>query len=142
VTSVKCYFLIYVSIASDDVAPETLLELLRVSRENNARDDITGLLLYKERRFMQLLEGPETAVCATYGRIARDPRHRDAAVLLEGETAERDFADWSMGFQNLDEEVARSTPGFSPFLDAKFSVFDFESDPSRAHQLLRIFRRM
>jgi hypothetical protein len=139
---VKLYFLIYVSIASDDMGAEALLEILRVSRENNTRDDITGLLLYKERRFMQLLEGPETAVCATYGRIARDPRHRDAAVLLEGETVERDFADWSMGFQNLDEETARSTPGFSPFLDAKFSVFDFGSDPSRAHQLLRIFRRM
>jgi hypothetical protein len=138
----KLYFLIYVSIASDDLGPETLLEILRVSRDNNTRHDITGLLLYKERRFMQLLEGPETAVCATYGRIARDPRHRDATLLLEGETAERDFADWSMGFQDLDEETARSTPGYSSFLDAKFSVFDFASDPSRAHQLLRIFRRI
>ena len=138
----KLYFLVYVSIASDDLAAETLLEILRVSRENNTRDDITGLLLYKDRRFMQLLEGPETAVCAAYGRIARDSRHRDAAVLLEGETAERDFADWSMGFHDLYEETARATPGFSSFLDVKFSVFDFASDPSRAHQLLRIFRRM
>jgi len=139
---VQLYFLIYVSIASDDLGREQLLDLLRVSRENNLRDDITGLLLYKERRFMQLLEGSETAVCATYGRVARDPRHHDATVLLEGETAERDFADWSMGFHDLDAEVARSTPGFSSFLNVRFSVFDFASDPSRAHQLLRIFRRM
>ena len=138
----KLYFLIYVSIASDEFGTGELLELLRVSRENNTRDDITGLLLYKDRRFMQLLEGPETAVCATYGRIARDARHHDAAVLLQDEINERDFADWSMGFHNLDEEVARATPGFSRFLDAKFSVFEFASDPSRAHQLLRIFRRM
>ena len=138
----QLYFLIYVSIASDDLGREELLELLRVSRENNVRDDITGLLLYKDRRFMQLLEGSETAVCATYGRITRDPRHHDATVLLEGPTTERDFADWSMGFHDLDVDAVRSTPGFSPFLATKFSVFDFASDPSRAHQLLRIFRRM
>lgn len=91
---------------------------------------------------MQILEGSEDAVRATYDRIERDPRHRDAAILLQGATAERDFADWSMGFHDLDTETARATPGFSAFLNTKFSVFDFASDPSRAHQLLRIFRRM
>jgi hypothetical protein len=136
------YFLIYVSIASDALGTEELLDILRVSRENNTRDNITGLLLYKDRRFMQLLEGPQRAVCDTYARIARDPRHRDVTVLLEKETNDRDFADWSMGFKEIDDGVARATPGFSPFLHTQFSVFDFASDPSRAHQLLRIFRRM
>lgn len=140
--AVKLYFLIYVSIATADVSEQQLLDLLTVSRENNTRDDITGMLLYKEGRFMQLLEGPEAAVCATYARIARDLRHRDVTILLEGPLAERDFTEWSMGFQALDDRTVRETPGFSPFLEAKFSVFDFQSDPSRAHQLLRIFRRM
>ena len=138
----KIYFLVYVSIASSDLSEQQLVDILKVSRENNTRDDITGMLLYKDRRFMQLLEGPETAVCATYTRIARDVRHHDATILLEGITGERDFVDWSMGFQALDGEAARSIPGYSQFLDVKFSVFDFRSDPSRAHQLLRIFRRM
>ncbi len=138
----KLYFLIYVSLANGDLSEQQLLELLEVSRENNVRDEITGMLLYKERRFMQLLEGSEAAVCATYNRIARDSRHSDVTILLEGPTQERDFAEWSMGFQALDGEVARQTPGFSPFLDLKFSVFQFQSDPSRAHQLLRVFRRI
>lgn len=138
----QLYSLIYVSIASGDFSDEQLVDILQISRANNTRDDITGMLLYKDRRFMQLLEGPETAVCATYGRIARDVRHRDAAILLEGPTTERDFVDWSMGFQALNGEAARSIPGFSPFLEAQFSVFDFRSDPSRAHQLLRVFRRI
>jgi hypothetical protein len=139
---VQLYHLIYVSIASGDLSDDQLVDILQISRANNARDDISGMLLYKERRFMQLLEGPESAVCATYGRIARDVRHRDASILLEGETAERDFVDWTMGFQALDGEAARAIPGFSPFLDVQFSVFDFRSDPSRAHQLLRVFRRI
>ena len=140
--AVKLYFLIYVSVANGDLSEHELVDLLTVSRENNTRDEITGMLLYKDGRFMQLLEGPESAVCATYARIARDLRHRDITILLEGELAERDFSDWSMGFQALDNEAARQTPGFSPFLDTRFSVFEFQSDPSRSHQLLRIFRRM
>lgn len=138
----KLYYLIYISIATGDLGEEELLNLLTISRENNAHDEITGMLLYKERRFIQLLEGPEAAVCATYARIARDLRHQDATILLEGQSDERDFADWTMGFHALDAETARTIPGFSPFLDLKFSVFDFRSDPSRAHQLLRIFRRI
>lgn len=90
---------------------------------------------------MQLLEGTEKAVCQTYGRILRDPRPRDPTILLEGETDGRDYPDWSMGFQDLGDEKIRATPGFSSFLDVKLSVFDFASDPSRAHQLLRIFPR-
>ncbi|MDQ6655099.1 MAG: BLUF domain-containing protein [Verrucomicrobiota bacterium] len=138
----RLYSLIYVSIATGEFSENELTDILAISRANNSRDDITGMLLYKDRRFMQLLEGPETAVCAAYARIARDLRHRDAAILLEGPAAERDFTDWSMGFHALDGEAARALPGFSPFLEATFSVFDFRSDPSRAHQLLRVFRRM
>lgn len=137
----KPYSLIYVSIANDALGKEELLEILRVSRAKNALNGITGILLYKNRKFMQLLEGPEAAVCDTYARIARDQRHRDVTVLLQHETDERDYADWSMGFQDLEDESIRETPGYSSFLDAEFSVFEFASDPSRAHQLLRIFRR-
>lgn len=136
------YFLIYVSAATSPFSEEELVDLLRSSRERNTRDEITGMLLYKDGRFMQLLEGPETAVCATFHRIVRDARHRDVTVLLEGQLAQRDFADWSMGFQAVDGEAATKIPGFTPFLDAKFSVFEFASDPSRAHQLLRVFRRI
>lgn len=136
------YSLIYISVAASEFSEPELLEILRVSRENNVRDDLTGMLLYKEGRFMQLLEGPEPAVCATYQRISCDSRHRETTILLESRTAERDFEEWSMGFRALDPATARTIPGFSPFLETKFSVFEFASDPSRAHQLLRIFRRM
>ncbi len=138
----KFYSLIYVSIATVDFSEAQLMEILTVSRKNNERDDLTGMLLYKDRRFMQLLEGPEAAVCATYARIAKDERHHDTTILREAWAEERDFVDWSMGFQTLDGETASAIPGLSPFLDLKFSVFEFGSDPSRAHQLLRIFRRI
>ncbi len=135
------HFLIYLSLANGDLSEKDLVDILETSRRNNQRDGITGMLLYRKRRFMQLLEGPKEAVLATYERIAADPRHREATKLLEGDSAERDFAEWSMGFNALDDAPVRELPGFSSFLEADFSVFEFASDPSRAHQLLRIFRR-
>ncbi len=140
--NVNLYSLIYLSRATAEPTEPELRELLRISRLNNERDNLTGMLLFKEGRYMQLLEGPKEAVCATFARIASDPRHDDTTILFEGAIKERDFEDWSMGFQTLEGESARAIPGFSPFLDAEFSVFEFASDPSRAHQLFRIFRRM
>ena len=141
-SGVKPFFLVYASIANEDFSPEQLLELLAVSRRNNERSGITGMLLYKERRFLQVLEGEEAAVRATYARIERDPRHRDVVLLITDEEQEREFAEWSMAFQEIDDATARDTPGFSPFLGTELSAQEFKDDPSRARQLLRIFRRI
>jgi hypothetical protein len=139
---VKPFFLIYVSIANEPFSATDLIELLNVSRRNNEVSGITGMLLYKDRRFLQILEGDEHAVRETYDRILRDPRHRDAVTLLEGEEREREFEEWSMAFKHLEDESVRETPGFSPFLETKLAPAEFAADPSRAQQLLRIFRRM
>ena len=141
-SGVKPFFLVYASIANQEFSPEELLDLLAISRRNNERSGITGMLLYKERRFLQVLEGDETAVRATYARIEGDPRHRDAVLLITEQEQQREFADWSMAFQNLDDDRARETPGFSPFLGTELSAQEFKDDPSRARQLLRIFRRI
>lgn len=136
------FFLTYVSIANNDFSPEQLVELLETSRRNNEKSGITGMLLYKDRRFLQVLEGAEDAVRVTYARIERDPRHRDLVLLLSDEEQEREFADWSMAFHELDDQTARELPGFSPFLGTELSPDEFKDDPSRARKLLRIFRRI
>ncbi|MGI8436962.1 MAG: BLUF domain-containing protein [Chthoniobacterales bacterium] len=69
--------LVYVSRAADSFSADDLLELLRQSRENNERAGVSGMLLFKERRFLQLLEGDEASVRATFQRIQRDPRHHE-----------------------------------------------------------------
>lgn len=87
--------LIYVS----TIRPGTevpLEPILRVSRANNRRDGITGLLHANNRRFMQALEGEDALVEATYARIAADPRHFALVVLSRRSIETREFGDWSM----------------------------------------------
>src|SRR5688572_12980573 len=73
--------LLYVSTSIKLFSEEELLEMLKVSRDNNKALDITGLLLYKGGNFMQVLEGPDEVVNSLYEKIKIDPRHKDVTVI-------------------------------------------------------------
>ena len=70
--------------------------ILLDSRRNNLRDDVTGALICRADVYLQLLEGPEAAIRATYARIVADNRHLDARLLFEDTATERLFPGWAM----------------------------------------------
>ncbi len=87
--------------ASEAVAAD-IRSILATSRKNNARDGITGGLLFSEGCFAQVLEGPLDAIESAFERIQCDQRHSDVTVLHSGPIATRDFPDWSMAFTGRD----------------------------------------
>jgi hypothetical protein len=89
---------VYASVASEPFSDDDLAALLASSRDANRRVDVTGLLLHREGRFIQFLEGPERTVRELMARIGRDRRHARVRTLLEDRVEERQFADWTMGF--------------------------------------------
>lgn len=58
--------IVYTSTASVPFSTAELADLLKSARDNNQRHDITGMLLYKDNNFIQILEGPEQAVRDLY----------------------------------------------------------------------------
>ncbi|WP_164516251.1 BLUF domain-containing protein [Sphingomonas sp. 2R-10] len=70
--------------------------ILQQSRHNNAVDGITGLLWHDGDHFLQVIEGPESSIAATYARIAIDPRHHEVTVLSDRPVPKREFGYWSM----------------------------------------------
>ena len=135
------FFLVYVSSATRPFSGEDLRALLVTCRKNNAELGVTGMLLYKDGNFMQVLEGDEEAVRGLYEKIAEDPRHGGEMTLQQGYSERRQFPDWSMGFRDLDSPDARSEPGYSEFLNAPLTGREFFADPSRAQKLLLTFKR-
>jgi hypothetical protein len=133
------YFLVYVSSASTLFSRADLDEILRTSRRNNDRLEVSGALAYRGGNLMQVLEGDEATVRTLYGRIEQDPRHRGLIVLLEGEQETRQFPAWSMAFRDLDE--APKEPGFSDFLNTPLTSTEFGTDPSLTQKLLLSFKR-
>jgi hypothetical protein len=134
--------LVYVSSATKLLTEEEMAELLRAAREKNARLGITGLLLYNDGNFIQVLEGPKEAVLKLYETINADPRHKGVTTLTSQAVTERLFPDWSMGFQNVRKLDAANLPGFSAFLDESFAPENFQENPSRVATLLLTFKKM
>ena len=79
-----------------------LVDLLVECRSRNADRGITGLLLYRQGRVLQMLEGDELVVRNLYDRIRMDVRHEHVTNVWAGTASGRRFPDWSMGFEDLD----------------------------------------
>lgn len=98
----------YVSRATDAFERASIQSMLQGARRSNAGLRITGCLLFSGRCFAQVLEGDEATVTALAQRIAGDPRHTGLRLLNETRPAEREYADWSLGYLhdvNLDDDL-------------------------------------
>lgn len=94
--------LIYYSLASKDLTYSDLENILKVSRKNNEQLNITGILIYKDDQFIQVLEGEHENVLSVFNRIEHDQRNQNVRVLFQGETEKRLFEKWSMGYADGD----------------------------------------
>ena len=132
--------LVYVSASVKLLSDEELLDILKVSRENNKLQDITGLLLYKGGNFMQVLEGPDEVVNSLYEKIKIDPRHKDVTIISREQISARQFPAWEIAFQNLDNPAIKNEPGYSQFLQDEFIADVYRENPLRAYIMLLTFR--
>lgn len=106
------FHLVYTSTAAKLFSDEELVDMLHRYRGKNARLGITGLLLYRSGSFMQALEGDEDTVRDLYDTICADPLHHHVTKILTISVPERQFPDWSMGFENLGEATIQSVKGY------------------------------
>lgn len=107
----------YASAASTPFSEDELRDLLAKARANNAELNVSGMLLYHEGSFIQVLEGDQDTVEQLYAKIADDPRHTNALLLFKGDATERSFDEWTMGFHELQKAGAAAPAGLNQFLD-------------------------
>lgn len=110
--------LIYISTASSLFSDDMLEHILVTSRRNNAAAAITGLLLYHEGGILQMLEGSKEKVTELMLRIQQDTRHYGIMYIMERETSERHFAQWSMGFRKLSAKNWTDLEGYLPVVSS------------------------
>lgn len=95
--------LVYISQATKPFSSDALLSLLKECRQNNAKNGLTGTLLYYNECFIQALEGNEEDVNRIFKIIKQDSRHKNIVELDRRYITERQFAAWSMGFEEVNE---------------------------------------
>lgn len=133
------YQISYVSAEKEQMSETALDRLLYLSRSRNKSIGVTGMLLYHEGSFLQVLEGNEPDVLEVWGRISKDERHHRKVVVFSGPVEERVFEDWSMGYERIEKGCKRLPRGFSHFLERGF--VDLSRDPDdKARMVLNAFR--
>ena len=111
--------IVYTSRAVDPCDADELLELLAHIRAKNRRLGVSGMLLYADPTFLQVLEGDLEVIESLYDVIEADDRHTDTRVLLREESKQRAFGSWTMGFVQADREMLASVAGLNDFLQSQ-----------------------
>jgi hypothetical protein len=130
--------LIYISSATQKLSPKDLKNILAEARPSNQAKNITGLLLYRDGLFIQVLEGDPELIETLLNSIKKDSRHHNVLVVSRENIAEREFSEWTMGFKNISDDME----GTNHFLDADSSDIERSLHPGAAKKLLSTFRDM
>ena len=96
--------LIYCSQVEPSLELLGVYNILKQSQSHNAARQITGVLLFNTRYFLQVLEGQTSDIDALYRRIQADRRHTNVRLISRQPLAKRLWNLWSM---------ALITPGIS-----------------------------
>lgn len=133
------YCLVYTSIANQKMSDDDLKDLLKKTRNKNETSAVTGMLLYLDPFFIQVLEGEEAMVNGLFNRIKQDSRHHKVSLLYKKPIEERSFSNWTMGFSRISYKDLENIEGFSDFLQRPTPEF-FRFSHSEVDELLHKFK--
>ncbi len=114
----------YLSRAAGPMSAADLLALLLQSRTDNAARGVTGMLLYGNGTFLQVIEGDDPVVDDLITRISKDSRHHGIQFLSRIPVLHRQYSDWTMGFERVTDEGLKQIAGLHDFGANEFT-FDF-----------------
>lgn len=117
----------------DDITP-LLRNIQQQAITRNTALDITGLLMFWDGTFFQVLEGEEEAIRDVFKSIEKDPRHCHVRCLLDEEIPERIFSQWRMRCLNLNAQCSFDKSELIEMMQAYRNTFK----PTRK-SLMRVF---
>lgn len=131
--------LIYSSAAAHPFGRDDLTQLLTKARFKNDKLGVTGMLLYAEGSFFQVLEGSPDTVDALFDTIKNDERHSKVTVIIREPIAKRAFSNWTMGYADITPGETGELVGENDFFSSGQSFSKL--DEGRAKKLLAAFKQ-
>jgi len=96
--------LIYLSYRTEKCTNDEIDKILTISIKKNETKNVTGILLYSDTIFIQVLEGQKDEILAIYDKIKQDPRHTKVVMISLRTIQNRYFPSWQMGSKKFDTE--------------------------------------
>lgn len=135
----KLIQLAYVSTARADITERDVDDIVAAATQNNPELGVTGLLIWRDHQFFQVLEGPELAVDILLRHIREDDRHSNLTVIYRKQITKRKFGDWSMGRVSASAKSSEDTRVLEAVLEDPLPYW--ETSDSRISDLIESFRR-
>ncbi|MEZ5047712.1 MAG: BLUF domain-containing protein [Chitinophagaceae bacterium] len=101
------YMLSYVSTACDCLKYESIQAILESSTKNNKNRAVTGILVYCNKHFFQILEGEKEHIDSLFEEINIDSRHDGIIKIEEKPIQKRMFENWHMAFKSYNCELKK-----------------------------------
>lgn len=105
--------LVYVSNRKPSCTQEEIDKILSSCKKNNPALNITGVLLYSDTKFIQLVEGDAKVIMQLYDKIKLDSRHSNTMMISYGPIKEKAFPSWHMGTKKLTTDTIDFTTDIS-----------------------------
>jgi len=128
--------LIYSSAATERMPKSKLYKILLGARSRNESLDVTGLLLFVNGVFLQILEGERDVVSALMKKISSDPRHSSVKVIQETDVEKRTFPSWRMAYVTPSTKELANWAGLRSTTTLEETLEMLHSDPSRVPGVL------
>jgi len=90
--------------------------IIQEASNRNKTSNITGVLLFHNNNFLQVLEGKDEDVDFIFNKIKNDTRHKNIDLFITEEIEKRAFPNWEMRLFDLNDSSK-----FSPELLRRIS---------------------
>ncbi len=131
----------YISSSTRPMSVEDLKSLLAECRAYNTEHGVTGMLLYYNSTFMQVLEGEEQEIESLIERIRKDERHTEVKLIDRKTIDKREYGDWSMGFKVLSGDQLSQIPEFGDVNEKDLNAMFLQKNANLVQSLMNHFRR-
>jgi len=101
--------LVYVSNCKSNCTREEIDHILASCEKNNPSLNVTGILLYSDLKFIQLVEGEARTLMNLYVKIKMDERHSNPMMISYGPIKEKSSPSWHMGTKNISTHAMECT---------------------------------
>lgn len=101
------YTICYVSTANATITSQNVHTVFEGIIDKNLERSITGILLFSQGNFMQIMEGELKELTSLYQSIKDDPRHHHLIEILSSPISNRIFENYQTGFSIINDPQSR-----------------------------------
>jgi hypothetical protein len=130
------YQIMYSSMAPVPMTVDALEQILADARTGNEARNVTGVLVYVDGVFFQILEGDKKVVSDLMASIASDSRHQSVKVFYEAEVQARAFESWRMAYLSPTSEQMLTWAGLPGTATIETLLADVNREPQRVPPIL------